>query len=128
MLRGSGAVLLGFLVMALAVGLGTAAAANWMLSRPADGAPPRPTPSYIAVNLIVSGLAAILGGFTAARLAGRSPMVHAGVLALLLVVLSIITSLASGSQATQSNQPVWYPFAVAVLGATGVMAGGWLVR
>ncbi len=77
MLRSIRAVVAGFFAMALVVGLGTAAASKWLLSPPAAGKVIQPTPAYLAVNLGLSGFAALLGGLTAARLSNRSPMGHA---------------------------------------------------
>ena len=128
MLRSIGAVLAGFFTMAVVVGLGTAAASKLLLSPPAAGKALQPTPTYLAVNLALSGLAALLGGLTAARLSNQSPMGHAGALALLVLIMALITAFTAGGSPGESNQPGWYPFVLAILGPLGVIVGGWLSR
>ena len=78
-----------------------------------------PTQGYLLLNLVGSGVAAVLAGMVAA---GVSRSLVAPVsLALTLVAIGA----AAGGQAAQ-GQPGWYPVAVTLVGAAGVMAGGFL--
>ncbi|MDX1661333.1 MAG: hypothetical protein R3326_06035, partial [Gemmatimonadota bacterium] len=70
--------------------------------------PVDPSGTWLVVNLAYSTLAAILGGWVAARLARRARFGHAVALALVVVVMSI----AGGAAST--GQPGWYSLAIAV--------------
>ena len=48
-----------------------------------------PTPAYLTCNLVWGLLAAILGGYTAARVARRSPVLHGVAVALPLLFLAV---------------------------------------
>jgi len=113
------AVLTGYVMMAMIVILATLAAVPLMLGN-AYGAL---TSGYIVVNLLYNLGAAVVGGYIAAKVAMRAPMVHAGILAALLVSLYAL----SGFRA-EPGQPGWYPAAIAAVGAGGALAGGWLRR
>jgi hypothetical protein len=76
-------VIVGFVVMAIAVGGGTAAASKMLLTNSVGGEMPRPTYVYLIVNLVLNDLAALLDGPVLSRIADRSPMIHAGILAVL---------------------------------------------
>lgn len=115
MLRSVGAVIVGFVASAVLVVLGTLGAAL-ALAGP-DGAP---TPAYLAANLAVSLGAALSGGGTAAWVARRRPLLHAGVLALIMAAMSL-----PGLGRPAAGQPTWYPAALLVIGAGGALAGGW---
>jgi hypothetical protein len=126
MVRSIAAVIGGFLAMAFVVGLGTAATSKLLLSQQPDGAVLRPTPVYLVVNLGLSAFAALLGGLTATRLAGRAPMKHAIALASLVLLLALITALTAGGQPAEPQQPPWYPVVLALLGPAAVVLGGWI--
>ena len=113
---------------AVAIGLGTAVASKLLLPTAVGGTMSRPTPAYLIVNLGLSGLAALLGGATAARLAASSPFGHAVALALLVLLLALVTAFTSGGRPDASPQPSWYPLVLALLGPLGVIGGGWLSR
>lgn len=118
MLRSVGAVLGGALVMFAAVIAGTMAAAALLAG--ADGAV---TASYLVANLAVSFAAAGTAGWLVARLAPRRPLVHASVLAALIVLLS-----APGLGAPAPGQPAWYPAVILLIGVVGIAAGAALRR
>ena len=111
-------VLGGFAAMALFVGVATAAAVRLMLPA-ASGTPPQPTPAYLAVNLLYSGLAAFLGGYVAGVIAGRAPAAHAAVLAALVLVMSVLSM-----RQLQGQQPRGYQWTLAVAMPLLVVAGG----
>lgn len=114
-------VILGsFLAMALVVMVTTAVAARALLGRRTPGAPPVLTPTYLAVNLTCSALAALLGGWLAAHYAVSAPQSHVYALAVLMVVLS----LASIRQSVAAGQPRWYALVLLVVMPLVVLLGG----
>ena len=126
MLRSIGSVVLGYVVLALITIVGTSAAAALLLPRrpaaPQPGMPPPLTTSYLAANLTLSTLAAVVGGYVTARMAPARPMVHVAVLALLIVALSILSSRSPMS----TGQPAWYKRILPLLGLVGAVVGGLL--
>lgn len=126
MLRSIGAIVLGYVVLALITIVGTSMAARLLLPRRAAGAPPGTppvlTPSYLTANLTWSALAAVVGGYVTARMAPGRPMVHVAVLALLILALSAMSARAP----TSVGQPGWYNRILPLLGLVGVVVGGLL--
>jgi hypothetical protein len=116
-LRSAGALLAGFVSMALLVGLSVPVA---LALTGRFG--PQPNPPYLAANIGFSVLAAIVGGFVCGWIAGRAPLVHSLVLAAIVLVLGAVSALQPAP-----GQPAWYPWTMAVVGAVGVCAGG-LIR
>lgn len=128
MMRSFLAVLAGFLAVALLVMVGVAAATAAFV--PGGLASMRKAPAgvtlsstYLAANLLVSFVAAVLGGWLTARLAPHVPMGHVMGLAALLIAMSIIGAM---GETTQATQPEWYTITIAIAGVVGVLAGGWL--
>jgi hypothetical protein len=124
MLRSVLAILAGYVVMAVIVMAGTAAAAAafGLPLAPNAGAPvPTPGAGYLAANLLVSALGAVAGGWVAAHVARRRPLTHAAVLAALLVAAGLATL-----GRPQPGQPAWYPPVLLVLGPAGALLGGLL--
>jgi hypothetical protein len=78
--------------------------------------------AYIAASLALSGLAAIFGGWLAARIAGRLEMTHAAALAAVMAAMTL--SIVFGERL--EGQPGWYAPVVGAVGVAGVLAGGWL--
>ena len=124
MLRSVLAVIAGYVVLAVTVMIGTAAAAAAfglpVLPDPAAAAP-MPGTGYLALNLVVSALGAAAGGWVAAHLARRRPVAHATVLAVLLLAAGIAML-----GRPQPGQPSWYPTVLLVLGPVGALLGGLL--
>lgn len=115
--RSAGAVLLG-LVTAGVVVLALTAVAVWLFfggDYRAD-----PTPAYIGVNLAYSLGAGVLGGWVAARVAGRAPLVHGVALAVAMVAVSF---LGTGQETTA---PPWYDTTATAMGALGALLGSWI--
>ena len=110
-LRSAGALLTGFVAMAVLVMLTTAAAVKLLLSQPDC-----PTPLYLAVNLTCGLLSAMAGGWVTARLAPRAPLLHALVLAVVAVALLL-------AQPPAGGQPSWYGYAMAGIVAAGLLLG-----
>ena len=124
MMRSILAVLAGYAVMAILVGVSTAVAARVLLgAKDLKGAMKlSPTPAYLAVNLAYSGAFAALGGFTAAFVAARAPMGHAVALGALLLVLAVLLR----RQNSGSGQPGPYGWALVVLLPACAVLGGYL--
>lgn len=110
-LRSVGSVVLGYLVFALS------AAAFFLLT----GQPPHaPAPLSIMFGCIAVGIAsAFLGGYLAARLAGRHPSAHGLAVALILALAATI-SLVS----TVGHGAIWSQVAALVLMAPAAAVGG----
>jgi heme A synthase len=115
-------IVAGFVVTAACVILGTLLAVSALLPKLESGKPGSPTPTYLAANILVSIAAAVLGGYVAAFIAGRLPLLHAGILAALFFVLGI----SSVVQGPQPGQPAWYPFAMLLIAPAGILIGGYL--
>lgn len=115
LLRSTVAVLAGLGFMLSAVMIGTGLVGSLLLPAGLLGA-------YVAVSLGISFLAAMFGGWLAARIGGGAEMAHAGALAALLATMTVLVI--AGDRPVQ--QPVWYAPTVGVLGVAGVLAGGWL--
>ena len=79
MLRSVLSVLAGFLSMMVLVMPFTVISARVMLGTRSreDMMKTPPTPAYVNLNLLFSGLAAALGGFVAGRVATHAPLAHA---------------------------------------------------
>jgi hypothetical protein len=76
----------------------------------------------VGAILVVSALAAVMGGWITARLSGGAEMAHAAVLAALMGAITL--SVAMGAR--PEGQPAWYAPVVGALGVAGILAGGWL--
>jgi len=131
MLRSIGAVLAGFVVMAVTIMVGTIALTAALI--PGGIATMRPPQSgtvapsgYLAANLALSFLAAVLGGYLTVRLAASAPVIHALALGTLLMIMGMVTVAQAGDAGSSAGQPSWYPWVITTLGVVGVMAGGML--
>ena len=81
-----------------------------------------PTPPYLVINLAYSFGAAVLGGWLAARIAAHQPLLHAGIVAVVMLVLAVL----GDGNPPDAGVPAWYGTVVGTLGAAGALAGGWL--
>ena len=120
------AVLAGYVTMVVAVGIGLAL----LLVAFGDGfAPPeepRPFdgPAYILVlEVVVSALAALAGGYVCAWIARRNELAHALGLLGLMVPLSVLSAVGEAGL-----KPLWSSIAVALVGVGGVVLGALLRR
>jgi hypothetical protein len=80
----------------------------------------RNRPSILAAGLVYNTVAAILGGYVTAKIAGREEMAHARVAALVLTA-SLIYGFTAGEFARFT--PVWMRIALVALTAPAVLAG-----
>jgi hypothetical protein len=114
-------VIAGFAVIAALNMLATFAAVKTLLPAANGVSMPRPTATYLAVNLTYSAFFAVLGGYVAATIAARAPLLHTAVLGGILVVVSIVSYVQNAGQ-----QPRWYAISLMALGPVCVIAGGYL--
>lgn len=126
-LRSVAAILAGYGFMALTVMVGiiiaTALFVPGGVPAAMSGAPPASLPvAYLAANLGISLLGAVLGGWITARIAVFAPFGHAAALAAIVATLTIL----SAAMGPAGSQPVWYPIVIGILGVVGVLAGGML--
>lgn len=128
MVRGVAAVIAGYVIMAAIVMAGTfallaafvpggAAAMRAMRDNPA--AMPKPTPRYYSMNIALSLVAAIVGGWTTAQIAGPSPRGYVIALAVVVLVMGLVSGWAPGSRA----QATWYKLVIPLIGVVGVAIG-----
>lgn len=129
LIRSVGAVLGGFVVMAIAVMAGTIALTAALIpgGMKSMGAPEpgSSVPSgYLTANLILSFLAAVLGGLVTASIAASRPLNHALALAAFVAVMGIFSAKQSRGSRNYTGQPLWYPWVISAIGVAGVVAGG----
>jgi hypothetical protein len=110
----------GFLAIALLVTIMTALLNKLTPSWVAEGS--HPEPGYIFVNLGYSFVAAAVGGYITAWIAGGNPLIHVLALAIPALLLAALSALQHRGQ-----QPVWYLLALVAITPVGVFAGG-LIR
>jgi hypothetical protein len=118
-LRALGALLVGFLTIAVIVGITTAAlmklAPKWV------GEQGSPSTGYVLVNLGYSLMAAILGGYVTAMIAHDNILRYAFALALIVLVLGGLSALQE-----RGRQPVWYQLTLLAIMPIGAILGGLL--
>jgi hypothetical protein len=124
-LRSIVAILAGFGFLVSTLMVGTVIATAIFIpegASPPGGRPPAPEmhPAYLAVNVAVSAMGAVMGGWLAARIGGAAPFMHAAVLAVIVAVLSVATLL----NAPASAQPRWYLIVLSTIVVVGVLLGG----
>ncbi len=117
LLRGFLAVLAGLGVSMVLVVVFTWTASE-LMRVPAN----EPTMAYIIVNLIISTLAAVVGGYLTGRMAPSQPLAHAIGLGVFLFLLSL-PMIISGPLL---GQPTWYPTTIGIVGFAGALIGGLL--
>jgi hypothetical protein len=116
-MRSVAAVLAGFVAMAALVMVATLAVAALLPTEVGDA----PGALYLVVNLAYSALAAVVGGWVAARLACAGASRSVLTLALLVGAAGVWSALGAPPQV---GQPSWYPWALTLLGPAGVLGGG----
>ena len=108
------AILAGFAAMAVIVMITTALAMHFILRLPAATlrapGPGTLSPAYLATNVAASGLAAVVGGYTAAAIAGHDGVAHGLGLAAVMLVMSVVSMRQAGSA-----QPRWYRVVLATV-------------
>ena len=97
-LRSIFAVMLGYMAMMLSVIVLTLLFVKTMGLKSAH-----PTPGYLFVNVVYTFLAAGIGGYVTARIAEVKPMIAAGVLATLMLIMGVLSY-----RHYTGMQPAWY--------------------
>ncbi len=122
-LHGIGAVLAGFVAMSIVVMIGTAVASQLLIpggmAAMRSGSPASIPASYLTANLVISLLAAVLGGWLTARLAPMHVHWHVYALAAFLLVMGLVSA-----KMMSSAQPGWYAKTIPFVGVAGVLLGG----
>jgi hypothetical protein len=72
------------------------------------------------MNIALSLVAAIVGGWAAARIAGAAPRGYVIALAVVVLAMGLVSGFAPGSRA----QAAWYKLTVPLIGVLGVAIGG----
>lgn len=103
---------IGGLLATILIVIATAAPVAWIAGN-------APTPAYLVLTIAGSALAGYVGAWLAGMIALRNPMAHAGVLAVIIVLLSI-----PGIAHPPAGLPGWYPLTVTLAGVAGALAGG----
>lgn len=107
------AIFTGYFAVAACVVVLTGAAAAAMHVQPGH-----PTTAYVVVNVIGSIFAAAVGGYLAARIAPRAPMLHGAILAGIILVLAALLY-----HAAPSGQTVAYRVLLIACPPPAVLAG-----
>ena len=118
MFRSLGGIILGFFTIVILVLVTTPVAVRLVLKDPSQ----RPTAPYLAVNLLFGLLSAAAGGWVAAHVAGRAPLLHASILGGIILALGVWTAAQGG--AVRAGQPIWYAWTLPFVGAAGAVVGG----
>ena len=117
MLRSIGAVLGGYLTMALL----TMAMFAALMAFGGSKEPPATPPTWFTLTVLGLGIVwAGAGGWVCAHLARDARWKHVAWLAGLVVVLGVASAFAP----QESAGPGWYRFALPLIGAVGVLLGG----
>lgn len=83
----------------------------------------RNQPAFLAAKLVYNGLGGIAGGYAAALVAGRRPVLHAGVAAALQGALLLF---AASDPMMRLSTPLWAWIGIGVTTPAGLLLGGWL--
>ncbi|HKC46095.1 MAG TPA: hypothetical protein VKB63_00735 [Gemmatimonadales bacterium] len=118
MVRSLAGIILGFFTIVILVLVTTPIAVKLLLKDPAG----RPTAPYLIANLLFGLGSAAAGGWVAGAVAGRAPLLHAGILGGLILALGLWTAAQGG--AARAGQPIWYGWTLPFVGAVGAVLGG----
>ncbi len=86
----------------------------------------RPRPQYMLASLGYSFAAAIAGGYVTAWVAADNPLPKVLMLAIVVLAVSAISALDARRQDARGRKPVALQLAGAVVGAAGVVVGGFI--
>jgi hypothetical protein len=125
MLRSAAAVAAGYGVMSMALIGGSILVARLFapaeLRTGADGGPSFELPAvYVAASLVTGALAAVMGGWVAARFAAFAPFGHAVALAAIVAALTV----ASEAAMPRGSSPGVYSAVAGAVTVAGVLVGG----
>lgn len=113
MLRSIGAVVIGYLVIAVAI------IVMFVIAFP----DPTVTPGmgFMIFSLIYGFLFGILGGWVCGLIAQKAEVKHAAVIAAIGILISVLSMIFAAAK-----EPMWYQIANMVLLTIAVLFGGWL--
>lgn len=77
---------------------------------------------WMLIGEVVSFVAGVAAGAVAARVASERPLLHAGVLG--VVMICVLTLVTAFTKHRATTLPSWYPYAAAVLTGAGAFVGG----
>jgi hypothetical protein len=124
MLRSIAALVGGFAVLTVIIGVGVPVTSLALL--PAGPSlpdqPPTITAGYLAANLGLSFIAAVVAGWVVATIAERYRVAHAVVLGLVLAAVGIVEA----SKGLEPGQPKWYGWVLAAMAPLGLTLGAFL--
>lgn len=101
---------------------------------------------FLVFSLALGGVAAVVGGFVAALVAGKRAWLSLRALVAIVLVIGVgsavyglfqapptrsneeLARMTPMERAALSHEPVWYAFLLPFIGSAGVFAGGWLAR
>ena len=122
MLRSLFAIIGGYIAMAVGIGIATAVVARFVPGIVADG---QPTPNYILANLAYSAVFGIFGGYLAALIAGREPLKH-GIILAVICYLFFLMAMSAPTPADMPPWPFWYRVGLLIILGPSVTLGGFL--
>jgi hypothetical protein len=83
------------------------------------------TPGYLVLVTAINFVGAMAGGVVTARITAGRSFFTVSLLAVIMAMSAIAHAL---KDATKAGEPSWYPMSLAVVGAAGVLLGGFLER
>jgi hypothetical protein len=113
------AILAGFIAIVGLMGIATALLKRFAPDLTRDDAPR--DPFILAVNVGIGLVCGLLGGYVTARYAQGNPLVHAFMLALVVLLLGAISALQM-----KGKQPVYYLMVQTIIPPLAVLSGGLL--
>lgn len=122
MLRSLFAIIGGYISMSVGIILTTAVVARVLPAIIENG---QPSPNYIAANLAYSAFFAVVGGYVAGLIAGREPLKHAIILAV-VCALFFLLYIGAPTPKDQPPTPIWYKIGLLVISVPSITLGGFL--
>ena len=113
------AMLAGFVTIIGGIGIATALLSRVVPNLTSDDVPP--DPFIMALNVGIGLVCSLLGGCVTARYALGNPLVHALMLALVVLLLSALSALQQ-----KGRQPIYYLLVLMIIPPLAVLSGGLL--
>jgi hypothetical protein len=110
------AILAGFVTIVGLMGIATALLKRFAPELTRDDAPP--DHFIMAVNVGIGMVCALIGGYVTARYAQKNPLVHALVLAIVILLLSAVSAVQM-----KGKQPIYYLLILTAIPPLAVLAG-----
>jgi len=113
MLRSIGAVVAGYLVIAIAIMV------LFFIAFPDRNVVP--SQGFMLFSLVYGFIFGVLGGYVCGLIAGQSEVKHAAAIAVIGIILSLVSMAFAAAK-----EPMWYQLANMVVLTAAVLIGGWL--